>query len=58
MTVGWPMSATIDAQLAVDALKMAMSRQALAAGLVVHSDRGSQHAICLFRQQRQELHMY
>ena len=55
--VGWSMSASIDAQLVVDALKMAMSRQAPVAGLVVHSDRGSQYASGLFRQQLKELHM-
>lgn len=55
--VGWSMSATIDAQLAVDALMMAMSRQKPAAGLVVHSDRGSQYASGLFRQKLTELHI-
>jgi len=55
--VGWSMSATIDAQLAVDALMMALSRQKPAAGLVVHSDRGSQYASGLFRQKLTELHM-
>jgi putative transposase len=36
------MSATIDAQLTVDALVMAYARQKPAPGLIVHSDRGSQ----------------
>jgi len=55
--VGWSMSATIDAQLAVDALMMALSRQKPAAGLMVHSDRGSQYASGLFRQKLTEFHM-
>lgn len=47
--VGWSMSATIDAQLAVDALVMACARQRPSAGLIVHSDRGSQYASAAFR---------
>jgi putative transposase len=48
--VGWSMSATIDASLVVDALTMALCRQTPTAGLIVHSDRGSQYASGLFRQ--------
>ena len=47
--VGWSMSETIDAQLAVDALSMAIARQRPCAGLIVHSDRGSQYASAAFR---------
>ncbi len=47
--VGWAMSKTIDAQLAVDALSMAIARQRPHAGLIVHSDRGSQYASADFR---------
>jgi len=47
--VGWSMSETIDAQLAVDALDMAIARQRFSAGLIVHSDRGSQYASTDFR---------
>lgn len=47
--VGWAMSETIDAQLAVDALDMAIARQRFSAGLIVHSDRGSQYASTVFR---------
>lgn len=47
--VGWSMSTTIDAKLAVDALLMAITRQQPSAGLVVHSDRGSQYASADFR---------
>lgn len=55
--VGWSMSTTIDATLALDALSMALSRQKPAAGLVVHSDRGSQYASGVFRQKLRELNM-
>ncbi len=47
--VGWAMSKTIDAQLVVDALDMAIARQRPRAGLTVHSDRGSQYANREFR---------
>jgi transposase InsO family protein len=52
--VGWSMSETIDAQLAVDALSMAVARQRPAPGLVVHSDRGSQYASASFCSQLRE----
>ncbi len=55
--VGWSMSATIDAQLAVDALVMAYTRQKPSAGLIVHSDRGSQYASDAFRKQLSEYQM-
>jgi len=42
--VGWAMSATMTSRLVVDALDMAVSRRGPAAGLVTHSDRGSQYA--------------
>jgi len=47
--VGWSMSKMIDAQLVVDALNMAIARQRPSAGLIVHSDRGSQYASSDFR---------
>lgn len=47
--VGWSMSKTIDAQLVVDALEMAIVRQRPSAELIVHSDRGSQYASAAFR---------
>lgn len=47
--IGWSMSDTIDAKLVVDALIMARTRQQPPAGLVVHSDRGSQYASADFR---------
>lgn len=52
--VGWSMSATINAQLTVDALVMAYTRQRPPAGLIVHSDRGSQYASGAFRDRLTE----
>ena len=42
--VGWSMSERVTSRLAVDALEMAVSRRLPGAGLVAHSDRGSQYA--------------
>jgi len=42
--VGWSMSERIDSRLVVDALEMAIARRLPGAGLVAHSDRGSQYA--------------
>jgi putative transposase len=42
--VGWSMGSKIDSRLVVDALEMAVSRRLPGAGLVAHSDRGSQYA--------------
>jgi putative transposase len=42
--VGWSMSSKIDSRLVVDALGMAVSQRLPGAGLVAHSDRGSQYA--------------
>jgi transposase InsO family protein len=42
--VGWSMSERIDSRLVVDALEMAVARRLPDAGLVAHSDRGSQDA--------------
>jgi transposase InsO family protein len=42
--VGWAMSAHIDADLVRSALHMALGRRQPAAGLLHHSDRGSQYA--------------
>ena len=38
------MSERVDNRLVVDALEMAVSRRLPGAGLLAHSDRGSQHA--------------
>jgi transposase InsO family protein len=42
--VGWSMGATIDSELACRALDMAWYSRLPAAGLIFHSDRGSQYA--------------
>jgi putative transposase len=42
--VGWAMSKRINGQLVVDALRMAYWRRKPSAGLLHHSDRGSQYA--------------
>jgi putative transposase len=47
MIVGWSMDSTMTSRLVVDALEMAVARRLPAAdlaGLVAHSDRGSQYA--------------
>jgi transposase InsO family protein len=41
--VGWSMDATMTSRLVVDALHMALGRRHPAAGLLTHSDRGSQY---------------
>ena len=42
--VGWAMSSRIDAELVQEALRMALGRRRPSAGLIYHSDRGSQDA--------------
>jgi transposase InsO family protein len=42
--VGWSMDATTTSRLVVDALEMAVKRRLPGAGLLAHSDRGSQYA--------------
>lgn len=48
--VGWSMSASLGAQLVIDAMQMALAQRRPSAGLMHHSDRGSQYASCDFRQ--------
>ncbi len=48
--VGWSMSSRMRAQLVCDALKMAIWQRQPDAGLIHHSDRGSQYASHAFRQ--------
>jgi len=48
--VGWSMSSRMKAQLVCDALQMAIWRRQPNAGLIHHSDRGSQYASKAFRQ--------
>jgi len=42
--VGWSMSETLERQLALDALRMALAGRQPPRGLLHHSDRGSQYA--------------
>jgi transposase InsO family protein len=42
--VGWSMAEHMESRLVVDALEMAVQRRLPGAGLVAHSDRGSQYA--------------
>jgi transposase InsO family protein len=42
--VGWAMDATMTSRLVVDALATALGRRRAVAGVVAHSDRGSQYA--------------
>lgn len=46
--VGWSMRSDLQADLVVDALGMAVTRRKPAAGVVHHSDRGSQYASLAF----------
>ena len=48
--VGWAMHEVLDAPLAVRALKMALVQRRPQAGLIVHSDRGSQFASAAYRR--------
>jgi transposase InsO family protein len=48
--VGWSMSQQLKAELACAALRMACWRRRPAAGMIVHSDRGSQYASREYRQ--------
>ena len=47
--VGWSMGSRMKAALVTDALRMAMWRRQPGAGLIVHSDRGSQYASKAYR---------
>ena len=48
--VGWSMNSRMKAQLVCDALRMAIWRRRPQAGLIHHSDRGSQYASKSFRR--------
>jgi putative transposase len=48
--VGWSMGSRMKAKLICDALEMAIWQRKPAAGLIVHSDRGSQYASKVYRQ--------
>ena len=49
-TVGWSMGSRMTAQLVCDALRMAIWQRRPKAGLIVHSDRGSQYASNAYRR--------
>jgi transposase InsO family protein len=48
--IGWAISKKIDGQLALDALKMALSTRCPARGVIHHSDRGVQYLCDDYRQ--------
>jgi putative transposase len=48
--VGWPMSATMTAELVTDALVMAIWRRGKSDALIHHSDRGSQYTSDQFQR--------
>ncbi|NLC06732.1 MAG: IS3 family transposase [Syntrophomonadaceae bacterium] len=48
--VGWSMDSTMTRQLALDALRQAVRRYRPSAGLIHHSDRGSQYASHEYQQ--------
>ena len=48
--VGWSMSESLQRQLALDALKMALAQRQPPRGLIHHSDRGVQYASQEYRQ--------
>lgn len=47
--IGWAMSERMTADLAGDALKMALSRRKSSQGVITHSDRGSQYCSTLYQ---------
>jgi transposase InsO family protein len=53
MVVGWAMSRCIDKELVLSALEMAVARRKPEAGLIHHSDRGSQYASDAYQQMLQ-----
>jgi transposase-like protein len=53
--VGWSMRASLEAEIVSDALAMAVARRRPAAGIVHHSDRGSQYTSLLTGKTLREL---
>ncbi len=49
LIVGWSMSASLEATVVIDAIKMAIDRRSPRGGLIHHSDRGVQYACKDFR---------
>ena len=52
--IGWSMSERMTADLACDALRMAIFRRKRPKGVIVHSDRGSQYCAHVYRQLLQQ----
>ena len=52
--VGWRMADHMRSELVVDALQMALARRRPAAGLIHHSDQGSQFVSLAFGQQARD----
>jgi len=50
LVAGWAMSERMTAQLACDALRMALWRRRMPTGVIVHSDRGSQYCSDAYQQ--------
>ena len=50
MVVGWAMRETLDAELCLAALRMALERRRPRAGLLHHTDRGAQYAATDYRE--------
>jgi putative transposase len=50
MVVGWSMRDSLEADLSLDALRMALARRAPGKGLLHHSDRGVQYAAIDYRE--------
>jgi transposase InsO family protein len=50
MVVGWAMRETMDAELCLTALRMALEHRQPAAGLLHHTDRGSQYVAIDYRE--------
>jgi transposase InsO family protein len=55
--VGWSMSNTIDSELAISALKMAIKRRRPPKGLMHHTDRGVQYASASYREVLKDNHI-
>jgi putative transposase len=53
--VGWSMRPDLEAELVIDALEMAIARRRPQAGLVHHSDQGSQYVSLLFGERCREI---
>ena len=57
MVVGWSMSSRVTDDLTVAALKMALAGRRPPAGLIHHSDQGSQYTSAAYRQLLKDHHI-